>query len=202
MKSGINAKPTSSVMEQQCYPHFSLGRVSRFIDQNIKFKHLSYEQFMAGELTTIINAPTMYEREGRTGLLQRVTLWKLRTNVSWPQVRGAYAHIMTMLENCEISWDADWDRYERHIYDRINSTVTLTTKNDRPRRTNNNTATEMVWFCKAYQKLDGCSKEAPHNGKVGNMYRQLHHICAVCWLKEKIKRYHPECANECPNKEI
>ena len=93
-KSGINAKPTSNVKEQLTYLHCSLGQISGFIGQNLPFHQLTFEQFMAGELTTILSAESEAEREGRTELLQRIAMWKLRTNVSWAQVRNAYAHII------------------------------------------------------------------------------------------------------------
>ena len=85
----------------------------------MQFHQLSYEQFVAGELATICYTTDEYEKEGRTELLQRISMWKMRANVTWPQVRNTYAHILRHIENREITWEADWDRYERHIYDRI-----------------------------------------------------------------------------------
>ena len=108
-QSGIDAKPTSNIREQLRYPHFSLGQVSAFIGQNLQFHNLTYEQFIVGELTTISQCEDHIEREGRTELLQRITLWRLRANVTWSQVRSAYGHIIRKLENKEINWFADWD---------------------------------------------------------------------------------------------
>ena len=112
VRSGISTRPTSNVHKQLKYPHYSLGQVSGFIGQNLQFHHLSYEHFIAGELSTITTADDPAEVEGCTELLQRIALWKLRTNVSWQQVRNAYAHIIRKIENKEIGWDADWDRFE------------------------------------------------------------------------------------------
>ena len=61
---GINAKPTSSVQEQLRYPHFSLGQISGFINTNLQFHNLSYEQFAAGELVTINNSISLAKRQG------------------------------------------------------------------------------------------------------------------------------------------
>ena len=93
----------SNVREQLKYPYFSLGQVSGFIGQNLQFYNLTYEQFIAGELTTISQCDDQSEREGRTKLLQCITLWRLRANVTWSQVRSAYAHIIRKLENKEIT---------------------------------------------------------------------------------------------------
>ena len=192
IKSGINAKPTSSVREQLRYPHFSLGQVSGFIGLNIPFHNLTFEQFVAGELTTIASAPTRNEREGRTELLQRISLWKLRSGVTWPQIRNTYAHIIRMVENREIGWRTDWDRFERHIYDKIAETKKVLIKDKK--------GNDPVWFCKAYQRPDGCPRESSHWGKVGTQNRLMQHICATCWLRDRVKRHHPESSDECPHK--
>ena len=55
LKSGISAKPTSSVKVQLKYPHFSLGQSSCFIGQNLHFHQLNFDQFVAGEMITINN---------------------------------------------------------------------------------------------------------------------------------------------------
>ena len=135
----------------------------------------------------------MDERIGRTELLQRITLWRLWANVSWQQVHNAYAHIIRKIENQEISWAPNWDNYERHIYDKI----AVNNKNEKPKKIGG----DSVWFCKAFQKTEGCRKDPPHLAKVGNSFRQVLHICANCWLKDKQKRNHPEYSFDCPHKE-
>ena len=161
---------------------------------------MTYEQFLTGELTTIVPAEEVEEQVGCTELLQRITLWKLRANVSWAQVRNVYAHIMRKIENREINWDADWDRYERHIYDKIATNNNANSnKGEKIQKGNRNKDPETVWFCKPYQR-DACSKELPHPGKVGNLFRQMHHICATCYFKDKAREPHPEVSPECPYK--
>ena len=48
------------------YSHYSLGQVSGFIGQNLQFHQLNWDQFLAGELTTIVNTEDERETEGRT----------------------------------------------------------------------------------------------------------------------------------------
>ena len=74
MRSGINMKPNSNVREQMRYLHFSLRQISGYIGQNLQYHHLTFEQFIAGELYTINSVQSMEERIGRTELLQRITL--------------------------------------------------------------------------------------------------------------------------------
>ena len=98
VKSGISAR-FNSKLKEQTYPHFSLGQVSGFIQQNLQFHNLTFEQFMAGEMVTITSTEDWLEAEGRTQLLQRIVLWKLRFNVTWAQITNTYAHIIRKIEN-------------------------------------------------------------------------------------------------------
>ena len=198
IRSGINARPESSVCEQHTYPQFSLGQLSGYIGQILDYHKLTYEEFMAGELMTIKTARDPTEKVGRLDLLSNIAQWRLRSNVSWPQVRSAYATILRKVENREIDWEADWERQERHIYDKVAPVQTKIQRNTRTTNTSS-TGNEVVWFCRNYQKIDGCPKDSPHGGRVGNTFKQLYHICAACWLKDKIKNTHPECSTECPH---
>ena len=132
-------------------------------------------------------------------LLQRVTMWRLRAGVSWIQIRNTYAHILRRIEDREITWEEDFDKYERSIYERVTTTQIKTekAKSSQPGRTGG----ESTWFCRNFQKPEGCSREAPHPGRVGNQIRSLQHICVACWLKDKTKRQHSESSSDCPNKE-
>ena len=60
-KSGINAKLCSKVKKELIYPHFSLGQTSLFMGSSIQFHALTYEQFGAGELNTIMNCNSSEE---------------------------------------------------------------------------------------------------------------------------------------------
>ena len=107
--------------------------------------------------------------------------------------------IIRMIENGEISWTADWDRFEHHIYDKIIQTPI--NKSDKSKKVSGG-GSDGTWFCKYYQRPEGCTREPPHPGKVGNALKQVQHICATCLSKERVKRSHPECSTECPYKEM
>ena len=181
--------------EQLRYPHFSLGQISGFIGQNLQFHNLNYDQFIAGELATITNCHDIEEKIGRVKLLQRIALWRLRANVTWPQVRNAFAHILRLIENQEITWHAGWDKYERHIYDKI----AIVGPKDKIKKTVSNT--DFTWFCKAFQCPEGCNKDAPHPAKIVNSFKQVQHICASCWQKDRTRRTHSESSSDCPHKD-
>ena len=178
-RSGVNANPSSEVREQLKYPHYSLGQQTGFIGLNIPFHQLIYDQFVAGELGTIVATCDRNEREGRTKLLQCISVWKLCAGITWPQVQNTYAHILRKLENKEISWLADFNRFERTIYDK----VILTTQKEK-QKMSKTTEDNTVWFCKSFQRPEGCSKEAPHTGWVKGQKKLLQHVCATCWQKD------------------
>ena len=62
MQSGISAKPTSSVIRQLKYPHFSLGQQTGYIGTNIQFHQLNYDQFIVGKMATIMSTRDPEER--------------------------------------------------------------------------------------------------------------------------------------------
>ena len=182
------------------YPHFSLGQQTDFIGMNVQYHQLTYEQFIAGELYTIVTTKNQAEREGRIDLLQKISLWRLRSGVSWPQLRNLYAHVIKKVENREIMWSSDWERFERNIYDKVALPMT-TIKPDKPKTNNPRQSSDNTWFCKAYQRVEGCTREAPHPGRVDNQIRSLQHICAACWFKNREKLPHSETSMQCPSRD-
>ena len=189
-KSGINAKPCSKVKREMIYPHFSLGQTSTFIGAAVSFHNLTFEQFIAGEMCTIMNTSSSLERRGRITLLHKISQWKLLSGVLWNQIRNTYAMILRKIENCEIDWTESFDKYERHIYEKVSLKPTEKDKNKK----------NTDWFCKAFQRPEGCNKESPHLTKIGGIFRSVAHFCANCWLKDRVKRNHPEISVECPFK--
>ena len=192
--SGINAKPYSQVKQELVYPHYSLAQHPSFIGIPLNFHNLSYEQFLAGELTTIMNSTSNEERQGRVTLLHKIAAWKLMSNTTWPQVRNTYAHVVRRIENKEISWSSNFDKFERHIYEKISS------KNDKMDK--KKISIKSDWFCKQFQRSEGCSKETPHMAIVNGQNRQVSHFCAACWQKDRRKKWHSESSPECPLKEL
>ncbi len=54
-----------------------------------------------------------------------------------------------------------------------------------------------LWFFSAYQKKE-CSHTETHSADLNGKLILAHHICASCWLKDKIKVGHPDSSTECP----
>ena len=154
------------------YPHLTLAQTSVFVTTEIKYNQLTYEQFLAGEISTINRVCSQTERLGRLRLLQHVAHWKLRPNVTWPQLHNVYAIVLRDIENDAIGWSADFNNYQYALADKITSAIKSTKAGSN-------------WFCKQYQKIEGCTRMAPHQVKFGNTERIVHHFCAKCWIREK-----------------
>ena len=105
-------------------------------------------------------------------------------------------HILRKIENREIAWFTEWQRFEHHIYERVVPTV----KSEKTRKTVQS-GVEYMFFCKAFQKPEGCLHEVPHPGKIGTGYKTVHHFCATCWQKDRSKNAHSESSLECPFKQ-
>ena len=85
----------------------------------ISYYNLSYDQFIAGKLYWIMNVSSNAERQGCVTLLQKIANWKLMIGASWNQIRNTYAHILRKIENREITWSADFNQFEKHIYEKV-----------------------------------------------------------------------------------
>ena len=190
-RSGITAKASHKVVKAVTYPQFTLGQTSVFVASEIGFNQLTYDQFIAGEITTIARTTSRKEKAGRIRLLQNIAHWKLRPSVYWQQLRNVYALVLRDIENKVIDWTSDFNVYQHSLADKQN----ITSKANKTYSTVNNNNN---WFCRQFQKQEGCPREPPHIQKIGNRDRQVQHFCAKCWLKEKSKKPHSESAPECP----
>ena len=60
------------------------------------------------------------------------------------------------------------------------------------------------WFCRDWNKPEGCRKNAPHKAWFGTgtnaISRVVLHMCAACYMKDKQVRDHPETHESCPHR--
>ena len=107
-----------------------------------------------------------------------------------------YAAILRSIEAKDYSWADNFDRFEAILY-RRNSPRQITKERGGEERSNKK------WFCRDWNK-GGCSKTAPHRAWFGSgpssIARNVLHMCAVCYLREKAQRDHPETSEACPHK--
>ena len=199
VKSGLHAKPSNKVKKELIYPHYSLCQGGGYVSAEITFNQLSYDQFIAGEVHTILRTKSSTEKRGRIRLLSTIARWKLRTNAVWSQIRSAYAVILRDIENGVNDWLGDFYPYQYILSEKpVPPTNNVNNSGKNVKRSTN---AETYWFCKQYQRPEGCEERPPHVARIGNRDRIVAHYCAKCYIKDRTKRPHSESAIECPNKD-
>ena len=193
LKSGMVAKPAENIKSVAIWPHFSLHAV--FAAAPLVFNQLTFEHLVAGEVYTIAACHDVFEIRGRLNLLGRLSLLKVK-GYPWERLRELYAGVLTAIEMHKTTWMSDWRSIEDMCLDPA----------DRVKRTtstpmNNKNGKKEEWFCRNYNRPEGCQLTPPHEAVVGKAgkKRKVKHFCAACWLKEQIMREHSEVDMTCPN---
>ena len=201
LKSGIDAKQTDHVLNPQLWPHSLLQ--DEFVSRELKFFDLNFIKFVEGELE-IISLPEISEseRNGRLAFLKLLSYHANATNDN-KQILQWYAAWLRRIELNQRSWDDDPReiefRFIRSIYQK-NYTYSLNKKQNFSSNTmyrQSQSVNPDVWFCNWYQK-NKCTLGDNHEVKFKGVVKTVQHICATCWLKDKLKSKHPECSIECP----
>ena len=184
-RSGILDKATSNIQQKEVWPQKNL--LEDWADEELSFNQLQFEHYVAGEARTIELCTEPAQILGRLRLLRRMAYAKLR-GYDWQLVRKMYAAVLTSIETRENNWESNFDHFESILY---RQTFIKTTKE----RTDNK-----KWFCREYNKPEGCSKQSPHKAPVGaaGIIRTVTHTCAACWFKGKVEKKHPEGHESCP----
>ena len=188
-KSGMLAKPTHNIKRPAIWPHFNLQLA--YAATPVAFAQLSFEQMVAGEIKTIRDSQDKVEAEGRLKLLSKLALLKAR-NYPWGKLRDLYAAIMREIEKDEARWDSDWRHIEESVIDPMDRVQVP--GQDRGQDNSKKTSKKEEWYCKDFNTENGCPKDSPHEAMVGRppKKRQVKHMCAVCWNKDKEARKHSE----------
>lgn len=193
LKSGMLDKATANIEHKEIWPQKNL--VEDYADAELDFKQMQYEHFVAGESRTIEMCNDRAQILGRLRLLRRISYLKLRGN-EWPRIRTMYAAIVRSIETGECSWESNFDRFEGILNVKLKAKV----EDQKSRRREGVTGSSAVikdWYCRAYNKPEGCQEPKSHWARIGNRDRFVQHVCASCLLKEGKKLNHPEGHADC-----
>ena len=197
LESGINAKPAQNVKSVQIWPHYNLQ--CAYAATPLTFNQLTFEQLIAGETKTISNSADNVEKLGRLNLLNRLSVLRNK-GYPWPKLRNLYAAVVREIKMHNIMWCDDW----RHIEDAVidpSDWVISKVGDKQPDKKKDKEARE-EWFCRNFNKPEGCQLSAPHEALVGRPahWRQVKHFCAACYIQKKEINNHSEASSECPLK--
>ena len=185
-KSGMIARPSHNVKTQEVWPHFNLA--FGFVSSNVTFNDLTYEQYIAGEVRTIIRAKDPIEKQGRLLLMERFAYLKHR-GYQWKNLKALYAHIVKSIEMHDGTWASEWRGAEDIVLDRRGGET-----NFAGRKSSND------WFCRNFNSSSGCELESPHEAVINKKKRQVKHFCARCYNKESQVKLHSQMEDICPHK--
>ena len=197
LKSGMVAEPSDNIKSVEIWPHYSLQY--SYAVAPVTFENITFEQYVVGEIRTCFSVKDGLEIRGRMRLMARLATLKTK-GYPWHKLRALYAGTVRGIEMRKTSWLQDWKEIEDDILDpgdRIRPE-----KGDRAAADKKGKKDER-WFCRNYNKSEGCQLTPPHDASVGKppRRRKVEHFCAACWIKEKEVRLHPETDSSCPQKQ-
>jgi hypothetical protein len=203
-KSGIVQKSSDKIRYKQRYPHSQLRY--EFVSHDISFQNLDLNLFVAGELEIISDPKTKgSEQTGRLALLKRIMY--LNTSHDFKLLKSYYAAVLREIELGSKSWNDDFTYLELVLFNsNYSSSKSSLQQGAKPKKYPSSqyskpfadTDSSPVWFCSAYQR-NRCEQKHNHMIVVRGKMHMAQHICATCWIKDKVKLQHPESSSSCPH---
>ena len=197
-KSGINAKASDKVRYPQKWPHAHLQY--EHVNKQVKYDELDFKLFIAGELEIISeDGISSVERQGRLKLLKKIVYYY--ATYEFKGLKAFYAAWLREIELGKKTWADD----SQHIESAILSKYIMKGSNSKSqsqqsggKAAGKQSDEDRTWFCSLYQR-NKCTKKSNHLDTIKGRMRLQAHICATCWLKDKVKLEHPECSSSCPH---
>ena len=204
--SGIKAKPSDRVICPQVWPQSRLQL--EYASKNIRFKDLSFQQFVAGETEIIMSCKSAVERDARLSLLNKISYYY--DVYDWRALLDFYAAFLRRIEMGQKSWgdspsDLEVPLLSGHVRVKSKQFSASSVSNSRSRNITSRVESQKsgdsveVFFCSPYQR-NRCQQKYSHTATLAGKLRYCQHICATCWFKDGNKLVHPECSSACPNK--
>ena len=203
-KSGKNRKLTSHVKYPQDWPHSFLSL--QFISKDKKYDDLTMAEFCAGYCSIL----EKIKGKDKQLLTHRITHFKdlmyLTATYQWKSILNYHSSVLLEIERGNISWGSDFQKIQSIALAAGclparggSSSFRSNTITQRQSLVSDNAGP--ILFCKSYQR-GFCPQANDHNGpdKFGEI-RNLRHICANCWLKDRKQLKHPESDQTCPSKQ-
>lgn len=99
----------------------------------------------------------------------------------------------------ELTWVSDFEKYEYQMGYRDSVAGKSKPKNSKPQnKPNDKRDKPNVLFCKEFQ-TGMCSESGSiHKGTFRGQSKTLWHICATCFLDDRIKKFHAEVMRDAP----
>ena len=199
-------RPNEEIIRKMRWAHRGLEYTYRA--KGLEFNDMSFHQYVAGETKIIAMSDEDEERNGRLRLMNKIA-YAMDETSNWLACRQYYAAVVVAIEMGEEEWVSNFRRFENMLpkvvigaASTIRQGQHTANKSTNPKSIQGKSKSRRipeVCFCKEYNRGD-CTQESPHLGKYKDEIKpvMLHHYCAKCLLKSKIKMQHPENSEACP----
>ncbi len=195
LKSGREVKAFQYVQTQLVWPHTQLK--FEFLNSKTRHSTLDLGLLVAGETQhMLVNNPPSEEVTGRLRLLQLVAYHS--KTYTWQSCLNFHGSVLLDIERGLRTWsDNNFQALEaQSLYQNPLNRGNLSSKS---KSSQLETSQNGTLFCQDYNK-GKCRLQSEHECQIKGITRTVNHICAKCWIKEKVKRIHPETSGTCPNK--
>ena len=201
-KSGIMMRASDRVDEPQLWPHVALK--GEFLAQNLSFHDLDFRSFVSGELE-IITSPylALNERQGRLHLLKELIY--LSRGYEWEVIRNVYASVVSKIEIRALSW-AQWGSEFTHqiqfalVRQQMDKGQSQVRRKPSAKSVKSAEPEAGTYFCREFNQ-SSCTKGDSHSSTYKGKRVTVLHICAKCWLSDRVRKAHNERDAACPRKQ-
>ena len=149
-----------------------------------------FDQYVLGK-SQILNRPSISDLEHKTQIYLMKRISKLNEKIGFSKSKELYRETLLSIEKGEFSWDNFYEieKIENEI--RFEN-MKVESSPDFKKKYHD----DLKW-CKDYN-MNKCMFQSHHQGKLGGVSVKLWHICRVCWMKSKEKKFHRFGAEDCP----
>ena len=202
VRSERSTKAGQSVLKPEIWPQSVLSL--QYVSKGLKFDELDMPLFVAG----FVEALEVDIKHGRVKMIDRKlrhlkSLMYTASFQNWDTILELHSAIVLDIERGNRKWgDSNLDIESKVV---SSASVKLRQAYNSSRQGQLQGVTTggsfksnvtNVWFCRQYQS-GKCDKGKSHVTFVSGKKRTVTHICAICWLTDKVQKEHAESSLEC-----
>ena len=183
LKSGKEAKLTSTVLFPQMWPHsfLCLTRAQR----EVKYEDLSIPKCVAGYAQILQQEISPIESTAR--LRHLASLMYFAQQFTWSAVLSFHGAVLLEIERGFLKCgDSSFHLESRTLYG-----------HPLPAKAAVGKSAAAILFCRDYQQ-QACSHTQDHVGFIRGERKYVWHICAACWVSKCHQEQHREGSADCP----
>ena len=206
-KSGRSCRAGDSVVKSEVWPQAKLSL--QYAGRRLKYDELSMPLFVAGFIESLDSDI----KRGRTEqlnckLMHLKGLMYAASYQNWDVILELHTAIVSDIERVHRRWGDSTLDIESRVFSGANkkrigvsgqeavvSNKDMSGTGSEPDVGGDGDAAA-VMFCGQYQS-GKCDKSSPHVGFVNGTRHTVKHICATCWLVERVQHCHSESSLEC-----